>query len=176
MPEDKRKDPPDRPEKSSSPRDTKGSRAEARARLRNATGGIGPDMSGAAERAVAELRMNFARRGAQIGFLDDVVDFTEDVADVTNEIINHIAANTEELAHMTEELTPGTPLLVTLIGLASETPDGSGQFPDEGGVSAQQLLETRKAILERTEIQRRSLEAMAQSLRAQIAAMSPPKK
>jgi hypothetical protein len=135
-------------------------------------------MAVAAARAVAQLRLGFANSGAQIGFLDDVVDFTEDVVDVTEEVINHLAANTEEITHLLEEATPEiTPVTIITIGLAAE---GGGGGPLEGvddphGASAQRLLEARKAILEATAIQSKGLKAIAQSLRAQIAAMQRPK-
>jgi hypothetical protein len=146
-------------------------RAEARARLRNTASGLGPDMAVAAARAVAEIRLSVAARGAELGFLDDVVDFVDDVVDVTDHLLNHLVANTEEVTEYTPEITP----LVLLLGVAG--PEGEGVEVPEGpaGASAEQLLEARKQVLEATAVQRRALSAIADSLRAQIAAMRQPK-
>jgi hypothetical protein len=105
------------------------------------------------------------------------VDFTEDVVDVTNEVINHFAAETEEITNMLEEVTPEITPIIIAIGVASE-PGGGGPVEgteDPRGASARQLLEARKAVLEATALQANGLKAMAQSLRAQIAAMRRPK-
>jgi hypothetical protein len=180
MADEKRPEAGEQTRPTKSPAGAPTTKAEARARLKIATDAVGPDLASAAARAVAQMRLGFANRGAQIGFLDDIVDFTGDVVDVTEEVINHIAANTEELTHLTEEITEeACPLLIVLataIGIASEagvTPVGGTEDPK--GASARQLMEARKAILEATAVQKQGLKAMADSLRAQIAAMRRPK-
>jgi hypothetical protein len=125
------------------------------------------------------MRLGFAARGAQIGFLDDVVDFTENVVDVTEEVVNHIAANTEELTELTEQITEATTPIwvatVTVLGSAALEETGVTGAGDPKGASARQLLEARRKIVEATELRAKVLKATAQSLRAQIAAMKGPR-
>lgn len=153
--------------------------AVARARLRGAMGTTAPDLSAAAARAVAEFRLGLAQRTGQIGFLNDVVDFVDDVADATVEVLNHFAANTEEVTHLLEDVTPEvTPVIVTLFATGLEH-EGAGGGPvigpaDPRGASAKEILEARNAILETTAAYRKGFAAMAQSLRAQLAAMRRP--
>jgi len=141
---------------------------------------------------VAELRISFAQRSAQFGFLDDVADFVNDVVDVTVEAVNHLAANTEEITHQLEEITPEvTPVTVIAVagvagagagihgegGPIEEPLEGSGGITDASrGASARELLRARQAIIdEAVATHSNALKAFAQSLRAQIAAMRRPK-
>ena len=144
-------------------------RAEARARLRGAIGTTGPDLSAAAARAVADIRLGLANRGAQLGFLDDVVDFVDDVVDVTEELIQHLVV-----------ITAIDDVNIPLIFVGTPAEPGGGETvpgaEDPRGASAKQILEARKTILEATaELRKKGFQAMAQSLRAQIAAMRRPK-
>jgi hypothetical protein len=154
-------------------------RAEALARLRNATGGVGPDLGSAAERAVADLRLGFAGRAGQIGFLDDVVDFTEDVVDATEELVDHIAGATEELTELTEHITPETTpiwvLTTAILGAAALDDSDLTGVSEPQNASARQLLEVRRKIVEATALRSKALKAVAESLKAQIAAMRGPK-
>jgi rRNA processing protein Krr1/Pno1 len=98
-----------------------------------------------------------------------VVDFVNDVTDVTEEVLNHVAANTEEITQQLEELTAESTILL-------EADTGSVEITNEQrGASARELLKAREAILEANAIYTNGLKAMAQSLRAQIAAMRRPK-
>jgi hypothetical protein len=150
-------------------------RAQARARVLAATGSVGPDLTAAAERAVAELRLGFANRGAQIGFLDDIVDFVHDVVDVTERLLEHLVTDDRiVIPVITGNGLPPDWAIEAGIGLQPGKEIGPVTDPEKGA-SARELLKTRQAILDATAQQSRALQAMAASLRAQAAAMRRPK-
>jgi hypothetical protein len=165
---------PERAASSRSRVDPPATRAQARARVRAATGTVGPDLAAAAARAVAELHLGFANRSAQIGLLDDVVDFAHGIVQVAADLLTFII---DGPVNDVPGITPGVTDVTQIVGGAASQPgQGSVEVKEpQPGASARQLLETRQAIVDATARQSKALDALAESLRAQIAAMRRPK-